>query len=355
MLVVGAGIAAFAAALCCVRQGIITTVLVPARRLKPEFPEMLNASGFRTLLRLGLTRSELIRSFPEVREHRSRWGDTTMHVRPRVPGLQGPVILGKASLTNMLRTAALEGGAKFLEIERLVSIKETESGVLMSFMKDGAVYELAGGYAIDASGRAARLARQMGIKRVTLDHLVAFLIRGPALPEFAACAATVSIANGWTFWASDALGHAVFSFFTAGRKLEGVVDASHLLASVPAETQVMMADTTTWAASEVESFNCSTSTLERSGGVFWLACGDALQTFDPLTSTGISTALSQADRAAEAIAAAIEGDRSLIDCYRAEVQLSFARYIAERNAYYGKSTGEGSTVVTPPAGLMSIM
>ena len=200
-----------------------------------------------------------------------------MQVRPRVPGLQGPVILGKASLITMLRTAALESGAKVLGIDRLAAASETDLGVLVSVIRDGSTQELACDYAIDASGRPAVLARQLGSKRTTLDHLVAFLIHGPARPAFAACVATVSIDDGWTFWASDAAGHATFAFFTAGRKLDGQVDATQLLARVPAEIMRMMAEPEAWTASEVQPFNCSTSALEQSGGDFWLACGDAFR------------------------------------------------------------------------------
>jgi flavin-dependent dehydrogenase len=334
-LIVGAGVAAFAAALRCARQGLVVTVLVPARRQWPAFPETLSVSGLRTLLRLGLARSELARNFPEVREHRSRWGNTTLQVRPRVPGLPSPVILGKGALISMLRTAALECGAQILEIDRLVAARETDSGVLVSFTRDGAMRAMACGYAIDASGRPALLARQMGSKRKTLDDLVAFVIHGAALPQFAACVAIISIADGWTFWTSDASGQAALSFFTAGRALAGRMDPVRLLARAPAEIESMMAHAATWATSAVASFNCSTSRLDRSGGVFWLACGDALQTFDPLASTGVATALQQADQAAQAIAAALMGERSLIASYGKDVQQSFGRYIAERNAYYG--------------------
>lgn len=345
VLVVGAGVAAYAAALRFTRQGITATVLVPARRQWPEFLETLGAGGFRALLQLGLTRSELAQSFPEVREHRSRWGDSRVHVRAHIPSLQSPVILGKSSLIRMLRAAALEGGAQILEIDRLVVAKETDIGVQVSFIKDGVTHELPCDYAIDASGRPATLGRQMGIRRVTLDSLVAFMIHGPARPAFAACVATVSIADGWTFWASDASGYASFAFFTVGRKLDGKMTAASLLSRVPPEIQGMMGDSKVWAMSEAQAFNCSTSALEQSGGAFWLACGDALQTFDPLASTGVATALQQADGAARAIGIAIGGDRSMIASYRERAQHSFRRYVAERNAYYGIRGNEGSPIV----------
>jgi flavin-dependent dehydrogenase len=335
VLVVGAGVAAFAAALRCAREGLDATVLIPARRQLPEFAETLSAGGFRTLVKLGLPRRDIARNFPEVREHRSRWGDSPMQVKPRIPGLQNPVILGKASLIAMLRTAALENGAQVLCIDRLAAASEMDSGVLVSVMKDGSTQELACHYAIDASGRPAVLARQLGTKRATLDDLVAFSIHGPARPAFAACVATVSIADGWTFWASDAAGQATFAFFTAGRKLDGQVNATRLLSRVPAEIMKMMARPEVWAASEVQPFNCSTSALEQTCGDFWLACGDALQTFDPLASMGVATALKQADASAQAIAAATLGDRSMIASYSEQAQLTLKRYIVERNAYYG--------------------
>ncbi|MCK0508216.1 FAD-dependent monooxygenase [Aromatoleum anaerobium] len=333
--IVGAGIAAFAAALRCARQGMAVTVLAPARKARPEFPEMLSVGGVGALLGLGLQRSDLARRFPEVRERQSRWGDSRMEIRARIPGVPNPVMLGKTSLVGVLREAAVDSGADVVEIDRLTAAMQNGSGLQVTFVHDNHVHEMACSYAIDASGRPALLARQVGARRSTLDHLVAFFIRGPALPEFACFVATMSIADGWVFWACDEAGQGTCAFFTAGRKLGEHVTAASVMSRVPAEIQGMMTDTQAWAASEVEPFNCSTSALDQSCADRWLACGDALQTFDPLASRGVATALQQGDAAAQAIAAAVGGDRSVLASYREQAQSSFRRYVAERNAYYG--------------------
>lgn len=343
VLVVGAGVAAYAAALRCAQQGLDTVVIVPARRQWPDIPETLSPSGFSALIHLGLDRRVLAEKFPEVREHQSRWGDSSLMVRTRVPGLQSPVILGKSTLTDMLRAAAQRSGAQILSVERIVAARQSGPGLLLSFVETSTKRELSCSYAIDASGRPAVLARQMGTRRTTLDDLIGFSITGPARPEFAACVATISIDNGWTFWASDTAGLARFVFFTAGRRLEGRPNSAQILAHAPEEIARMMDVHHTWATSNVETFNCSTSALEQSGGANWLACGDALQTFDPLASTGVASALQQADKAAQAISAAISGDCSVIAKYKEQTQMSFRNYVIERNAYYRGGDGLGQT------------
>lgn len=334
-MVIGGGIAAFAAALRGASEGFAVTVLAPARRQWPEFPETLNAAGFRTLLRLGLTRGELVRNFPEVRERISRWGDSPVQIESRIPGLQGPVVLGKAALTSILRMAALERGSEIVEVEGLTVARETSSGLHFSFSRDSTAHEMECGFAIDASGRPGLLARKLGVRRITLDHLVSFWIRGPARPELACSMATMSIADGWVFWISDVEGVASMALFTAGRKLDTQVNAAYILSCAPAEILQMMTSHEMWTQSKVESFNASSSVLEQAGGSFWLACGDALQTFDPLASKGVAIALEQANGAALAITAALGGNRSMIAGYRKEARVSFSRYVAERNAYYG--------------------
>ena len=72
----------------------------------------------------------------------------------------------------------------------------------------------------------------------------------------------------------------------------------------------------------------------RLAGQGWLAAGDALAAFDPLSSMGIGHALSSGASAARAVVAALSGDSGPIDEYIANSARHFAAFLEMRARYY---------------------
>jgi len=66
----------------------------------------------------------------------------------------------------------------------------------------------------------------------------------------------------------------------------------------------------------------------------WAAVGDAAYALDPLSASGISKALEDGIRAAEAVADALGGSAGLLERYQQRVADIFAQYLAERTAIY---------------------
>lgn len=299
------------------------------------YPETLSANGFRALLRLGLPCKALAQAFPNVRERISRWGQADLQSQTRVPGLQAPVILERAILAKYLRQTALDREIEVASIDAFNDAQETRDGVHMSVEMNGDSLNIHARFCIDASGRPALLARKLGVKRVTLDHLISFWVSGPANVDFACTVATISIPDGWIFWASDASGNASIGFFTAGRQRDTQVTAGYVMSRLPTEIARMVTSLEVWETSDVSGVNASTSALQQPGGIWWLACGDALQTFDPLASMGLTVALNQAEAAAKTIRPTLAGDTTTMAQYWQAAKSSFDRYLLERNAYYG--------------------
>jgi flavin-dependent dehydrogenase len=81
--------------------------------------------------------------------------------------------------------------------------------------------------------------------------------------------------------------------------------------------------------------NAATTILEQPCGPGWIACGDALQTVDPLASNGNYIALKQGVLAAEAAKAAISGDEKLRRTYAIAAQTEFREIVRHRSGYYG--------------------
>jgi flavin-dependent dehydrogenase len=243
-------------------------------------------------------------------------------------------MLGRVQLLRALRACATEEGVTFVEADELYRVLPTRQGLQLQFT--GPVQELVldASFAIDASGRAAVLARKLGVGRRTFDHLVAYGVRGPVhgLPE--GVVHTFSVADGWVFAVSDSPGQAHVCFYTNGR-LAGRVTEAKIMERVPYQIRSLMSDEDMWLASGVSAANASTSLLDVPGGTYWLACGDALQTVDPLSSSGITTALQQGAAAVSAAVASLSGNLEPMRAYWLESRAHFDSYVRNRNSFYG--------------------
>jgi hypothetical protein len=74
--------------------------------------------------------------------------------------------------------------------------------------------------------------------------------------------------------------------------------------------------------------------LRPTGGKCWLAVGDAVAAFDPLSSMGIGHALSTGMHAARAVNAALEGDDDLLNEYSWSIAENFKRFLEIRRVFY---------------------
>lgn len=198
-------------------------------------------------------------------------------------------------------------------------------------------------FLVDASGRASALARLGGVRRVSIDQLVAATMflssRGaqePADPHgmFTVIEATP---DGW--WYSAPL---------PGRRLVVACMTDADLA-----TRAALRDVPGWRArarstratiDRIASYaldgaprlsSANTSRLSSVIGPSWLAVGDAAVSLDPLSSQGIVTALECAIDAAGAIAHHLAGDPSALPNYATGITNLYRKYLVERAQYYG--------------------
>ena len=338
LAVLGDGIAGLAAAITAARAGRDTILLSGNGRAPRDIPETLVPQALPLLGELGLDESLVETSFARVANRLSRWGLGPARHVPAIASVSGgALLLGKARLTELLRARAQTAGVRTIEAGRLLTVEQQLAGIELEVRNSNTTEQIGARFAIDATGRAAALAQSLGVRRRTLDNLVSFWIEGPAADEGNRVIGTVTVRDGWLFFAGRPDGRAVLGFFTAGsavRSKPTPADIVDRIAFAP-ELRPMLADLERWRASSVVSRNAATTVLGRAGGTHWLACGDALQTVDPIGSNGIHTALSQGMSAAIAADAALGGDRRPQRDYECVAADEFREFQTRRRAYYG--------------------
>jgi flavin-dependent dehydrogenase len=173
--------------------------------------------------------------------------------------------------------------------------------------------------------------------RKTFDRLVCFWISGPAGADARLQHVTVTVKDGWMFCIAGPGDIAHAALFAPGSSLRGKPDAASIVSRLldEPEAAAMMRDAVAWRCSAVHARNAASSALDRIGGERWLACGDALQTVDPLSSQGVFTALEQGGMAARAIAGMRDGNGENRALYAAQIRRSFQDYSQRRASYYG--------------------
>jgi flavin-dependent dehydrogenase len=145
------------------------------------------------------------------------------------------------------------------------------------------------------------------------------------------------VSDGWLFCAGSYEEQAAIGFFTAGSRLHDRPTAGTILARAAATPAIadLIGSPLCWKASSVVTRNAATTLLAASGGDNWIACGDALQTVDPIASSGTYLALKQAILAASIARETLAGDRLALRSYEISTRREFREILAERSAYYG--------------------
>jgi flavin-dependent dehydrogenase len=275
---------------------------------------------------------------------RSHWGEQMPRVHSH---LMNPWGCGwhvdRQAFDRMLAEGACRAGAVPFFGATLAGCAPTQEGWRLALRARGAKSAgptLSARILIDATGRAARCATQLGARRLAFDRLVAAAVRfensnadseGYVLVETTPC--------GWWYSAPIPGGGMIAMLMTDGdlcRPL-GITSPRSWQACLrrAALTDARLSHARLLTAPRV--FYAASHRLYRSASEHaWLAVGDAALAVDPISGSGIVRALRTAWAGAEAAFAVLEtGSHDAICAYERERDLECTRYLQERADYYG--------------------
>lgn len=245
--------------------------------------------------------------------------------------------LDRARFDNMLAGEAARLGAQTLT----ATVHSLSPGAQGWHIDCGTAGRFAARFVVDASGRSARLSRLLKLSPVQLDRLVACVVffaqdTPPALPG-ADAAVVESFRDGWWYTAAIPGGRRVAMLMTdtdIARHMHAAqlptwlehLTATRHIGPLTANGRPLAAPRLWPAASRYFDSPYPPGIL---------AVGDALSSFDPLSSQGIIKALRSALFASYAIADHfLRGDESGIARYCALMQREFSAYLETWREYY---------------------
>ena len=344
--IVGAGPAGAALAVnLTVAHGL--DVLVLEREAAPRFliGETLPGAALPLLRDLGLLMSFCARNYPRSLGRASIWGSPEL---VRADAFTDPQGLGwrldRLDFDAWLIAEARRAGARVVGSCRLTAIRRTGQSSrpwAISFAStDSETQSVAARFLVDATGRRAAVARQLGATAIRIDRLVCSYAVHPAGPatDLDGFSVVEAAPHGWFYGARLPSGARLVAYHTdsdlTARSFwqrefaDMVADAAvarafHLLNGETAPSPLHLARVAAWSG---YSSACT--------GDDWAAVGDACCCFDPLSSQGLFNALYGALRLAPAIAAALVGDGRALGDYSQRLGSIWAAYRRHYGAYY---------------------
>lgn len=337
--ILGAGVAAAAAARTLAAAGRSFALVAPAAAPGPRIGESLPHSARRELRALGAWDGFLAQRHRRSHATFSCWGSDRLIERNAAFEAGGAGwIVDRESFERGLWAGVEAAAARRVEARYTAAERQARGWRLAA--SGGLAVEAR--FVLDCTGRAAAFGRRRAAQRRAGRLLAAYDFLEHADPDVAPTPGVLIEATraGWWYSSLSPGGELIVVFFT---------DAELMPSSLAGDRERWrrLLGSSRWTARRIDSAGFALGAgprltdagmvrLERFAGAGWAAAGDAAAAIDPLAAHGITTALWSGRRAALAAAAALDGDPEPSARYAADLEEAYAAVARRLPAIYGR-------------------
>jgi flavin-dependent dehydrogenase len=333
-VVAGAGPAGATVALCLARRGSTVALVDPFIEVGVRVGETLPPIIRERLTRLGVWERFAGAGHRPAYAIRSAWGSAAPADQDHIfhPYGNGWHV-DRRAFDRMLVEAAEEAGALLI---RATVGEASRRGDEWTIEAGGLA--LRARHLVDATGRAARIGRRLGARRLALDRLVGVVASvSPKGTTAVGDGVTLveAIPDGWWYSARTPDDHLLIAYMTDADLWARAARRGDALAAQIERAPLTRARLRRAPEVPVRVVAAASAQLLPASGPGWLAAGDAAMAVDPLCGNGVCLALESGMRTATTILAELDGAQGASDDYAAEVARSFSKYTAAWHWFYG--------------------
>lgn len=242
--------------------------------------------------------------------------------------------LDRCLFEQQLLAVATERGADWQEGWRISEVKRAGNKMHVSCTgNNNTVMQIECDWVLDCTGRASVVARKLGVRKQTIDRLAAFcFVLEQAPGPLSGISFIESVNDGWWYAAPVSNDKIVVNFMTDSDQHdvkkyaleEWIFQKLHQARHLPQHVQITHAS----QILQAQIRTATTSFLEKAVGTGWISAGDALCSYDPLTSFGITAAIANGYRAASVIKDCTNGNGNAMRNYISIQQEIFNKSMA---------------------------
>lgn len=250
--------------------------------------------------------------------------------------------IDRADFELWLRNVALRRGAEIIAPSKIISTSRNGDGFLLKLLHGTKELSVTARTVIDAGGRSAPIARQLGAKRIATDRLVCGWLIINSTQQFNNLSYIEAVSSGWWYAAPMPNKRYVIAFYTDS-DLEEALNAKDVNILIQKANSILSIRK---LLGNLDLSNLSThgftaahsATLAPCVGTNWLATGDAALCFDPISSQGLFNAIYTGLAAAEAVDRLLDGCESSLQEYARMILSIQEAYQVHYNFYYKAQT-----------------
>jgi flavin-dependent dehydrogenase len=332
--VLGAGPAGAAAAIALCGRGR-SVALIDTARTSPAVGEALPPEATPLLQKLDVWDVFLTAGHQPAVCNEAAWGSATLRANSFINTPYGRGWhLERPAFDAMLRDRARDAGTQFVDGR----VRHVTRGDRWQLTIDaGRPNEtIAAEWIVDATGRSSWLAARLGVRRLQVGQLTAAAVMFERAVEEEAdpdrTTLVESMPCGWFYTAPLPMSRRIAVCFTrpaqAPRTLDQFNQATEGTVHVLARLRGYRPTDGPWL------FAANSSALEESHGPGWVAVGDAVCAYDPVSSYGLVSALGTGMEAALAIDAGLAGSTEPIAAYALHLRRHFEKYLKTLGEVY---------------------
>ena len=338
VVILGAGVAGMAAASVLAKKGLKVALVDQAHEGTVKMGECLMADALPILDKLNLKDDFIAAKHRKLHAYNVDWGDESSFERHLITNPMGAGwLLDRAKFDRGLQQQCRDVNVVFYWQSRFEAITRLPNSGWRVAVKSDQVNVLDAMFVVDASGRSRAMIRKLKVKQQSADKMVAVCCHIKITSDVNSGIAHISNdVHGWWYLAKFNSTTASLCYFTDAdlitpHNAEQFIDMAKKKSSIKdlLIDAIQINDT-------YRRCSANTSALQQSVGDGWLALGDAAVSFDPLSSYGITSALSSAFYGSQAILRSFSGQSEYLLTYQSLIRRNFIDYLVKRQQEYNK-------------------